>query len=153
MFALVFTLTSCHQDDETAPLHQEKSISSGMSSKAPLAWSYTTNSWSTSGGIFVNKCYNAQGTNQTTKRSVVTVTNEGYSAEPVHVTITTSTNSCIFSGGIGITTFTVNAGQTFTYHINVNGHPSNETKVYVRIQPNSSGSDVYAGLTTFGYEY
>ena len=146
-------MTSCHRNDEIVSLDQEQSVSSEKSAKAPLAWNYQTDNWSTSGGIFVNKCYNAQGTNQTTKRSVVTVTNEGYSAGSVYVTIRTSTNSCIFSSGYGITTFTVNAGSTFTYHIIVDGRPSNETQIYVRIQPTTSGSGTYAGLTTFGYEY
>lgn len=150
---LVFTVSSCHQDDDTiVSVEQTQVTSSNEAAKAPLAWNYVNDEWDSYGGLPWNKCYNAYGTNQTSKKAVVTVNNAISSSGSVNVTIKTSKNACIFSSGTTVATFTVNAGYNGTRVIDIAGRPADETQIYVRIQPSTS-SGSYSGVVTYGYEY
>ena len=152
---LIFTATSCSQDDDLSSVVIQEETVVENAARAPLAWNYDTRSWSSSGTSSTGwlYCYNAQGTNQTAKRAVFTISNDSYSTGSVTVTIQVTSNACPNTPLQQVKSFVVPAGGNVTEHIIVDSYPSSETRLRLNIKPSLYGTGSYSGSVTYGYEY
>lgn len=143
LFAVVTLFSSCLKKDDANPVE--------VVENQQKAWTYSTMNWSTAGGTSTGwiNCYNAQGTNQTAKRAIFTISD---SPRPVDVTVQVSTNGCPNTPGQQVASFTVPAGRAVSRIIDVSGYPTSESRLRVNIRPSTSTSGSFSGIITYGYD-
>lgn len=148
---LVFTATSCVQDEELSSVAIQEETGIEDAAKAPLVWNYyPSKSWSTSSNTYARiSCESDHGTNNSSKRAVVTVTNNSTSTDDMIVEVYPM-NTCTI-GSTPVTSFGVPVGANRTGHVLITGYTENKVVVYVR--PSSGLFGSYSGTVLYGYEY